>query len=122
MCVLVLLTSGFSTFTTGNWDTSVFVSSYLCVPRPRELSLADRCCASRDIPLVIAVFTLWKYFHKTEVVSLARIPLQEALDQVEERETGSEANGSLFDSDGERESGRGLWGGRDGNDGNSGMA
>lgn len=36
MCVVILFTSGFSTFTKGNWDTSVFVSSYLCVPRPQN--------------------------------------------------------------------------------------
>jgi hypothetical protein len=29
MTVLILFTSGFSTFTAGNWDTSVFVSAYL---------------------------------------------------------------------------------------------
>lgn len=29
MCVVILLTSGFSTFTPGNWDMSVLVSSYL---------------------------------------------------------------------------------------------
>ena len=29
MCVMILLTGGFSTFTAGNWDTTVFVSSYL---------------------------------------------------------------------------------------------
>lgn len=29
MCVTILLTGGFSTFTAGNWDTTVFVSSYL---------------------------------------------------------------------------------------------
>lgn len=29
MCLLILLTSGFSVFTQGNWDPETFVSSYL---------------------------------------------------------------------------------------------
>lgn len=29
MCILILLTSGFKVFTSGNWDPSAFVSSYL---------------------------------------------------------------------------------------------
>lgn len=75
MTIIILLTSGFSVFTTGNWDTNIFVSSYL------------------DIPLVTAAFLIWKYWHKTEVVLLARIPLQEALDQADERDTESSRNG-----------------------------
>jgi len=67
MCVIILLTSGFSTFTTGNWSTSVFVSSYL------------------DIPLVAMAYLGWKYVHKTEIIGLTRIPLQEALDQADKQ-------------------------------------
>ena len=29
MCLIILLTSGFSTFTKGNWDTATFISAYL---------------------------------------------------------------------------------------------
>jgi amino acid transporter len=29
MCIIILLTSGFSVFTTGNWDAATFVSAYL---------------------------------------------------------------------------------------------
>jgi len=29
MCIMILLTSGFSVFTAGNWDPATFVSSYL---------------------------------------------------------------------------------------------
>jgi amino acid transporter len=29
MCILILLTGGFTVFTTGNWDPAQFVSSYL---------------------------------------------------------------------------------------------
>jgi amino acid transporter len=67
MCIIILLTSGFSTFTTGNWSTSVFVSSYL------------------DIPLVAMAYLGWKYVHKTEIIALTRIPLQEALDQADKQ-------------------------------------
>lgn len=38
MCILILLTSGFSVFTKGNWNTSDFVSSYLyALPIPIPL-------------------------------------------------------------------------------------
>lgn len=64
LCVVILFTSGFSTFTTGNWSTATFVSSYL------------------DIPLVLTTFTLWKYFKGTTGVRLEDIPLRAALDDI----------------------------------------
>lgn len=65
--IIILFTSGFSNFTRGNWSSSGFVSSYL------------------DIPLVLTAFGLWKSFKKTRFVSLADIPLKEALDEVERK-------------------------------------
>ncbi|KAL6852618.1 hypothetical protein ACO1O0_007165 [Amphichorda felina] len=67
MCVTILLTGGFSTFTAGNWDTTVFVSSYL------------------DIPIVLSVYLGWKYLKKTRIVSLKQIPILAALDAADER-------------------------------------
>ncbi|CAG9936878.1 unnamed protein product [Clonostachys rosea f. rosea IK726] len=66
MCVLILFTSGFSTFIKGHWDTSVFVSSYL------------------DIPLVLSVFLIWKFWKNTKPIPLHKIPLLEVLDQIDE--------------------------------------
>jgi amino acid transporter len=37
---------------------------------------------NRDIPLVIAAFLLWKFIKGTKMVSLADIPIREALDEV----------------------------------------
>lgn len=66
-CIIILLTGGFRVFTKGNWDANSFVSSYL------------------DIPLVIAAYTIWKLVKKTKLVRLDEIPLQEAVQQAEER-------------------------------------
>ncbi|KAK0629705.1 proline-specific permease [Bombardia bombarda] len=65
MCIVILLTSGFSVFTKGNWDPATFVSSYL------------------DIPLVLTAYLFWKFFKKTKVVSLDEIPLDTALEQAD---------------------------------------
>ncbi|KAI1780330.1 proline-specific permease [Hypoxylon cercidicola] len=66
MCILILLTSGFKVFTTGNWDPSAFVSSYL------------------DIPLVLAAYLIWKFVKKTKIPSLKSIPLEEAFEQIDQ--------------------------------------
>lgn len=63
MCIIILLTAGFSVFTEGRWSASGFVSSYL------------------DIGLVTAAFLFWKFFKKTKFVALADIPLREALER-----------------------------------------
>ena len=65
LCIIILLTGGFSVFTKGNWSPSGFVSSYL------------------DIPLVLAAFILWKMFKGTRFIRLSEIPLREALDEIE---------------------------------------
>lgn len=65
MCLTILLTGGFSTFTKGNWSTSTFISAYL------------------DIPLVIAAFLLWKFFKGTKFVPLESILIREALEEIQ---------------------------------------
>ncbi|KAI1139626.1 proline-specific permease [Hypoxylon sp. FL0543] len=65
MCILILLTSGFKVFTTGNWDASDFVSSYL------------------DIPLVLSAYFIWKFVKKTRIPSLKSIPLEDAFQQAD---------------------------------------
>ncbi|KAH8819343.1 amino acid permease-like protein [Xylogone sp. PMI_703] len=64
LCIIILLTNGFTVFTKGNWSPSFFVSSYL------------------DIPLVIVAYVLWKYVKGTRIIPLDEIPLQAALDDV----------------------------------------
>ncbi|KAL2163376.1 hypothetical protein VTH06DRAFT_5433 [Thermothelomyces fergusii] len=66
MCIIILLTSGFSVFTRGNWDSAQFVSSYL------------------DIPIMFTAYLFWKFFKKTKVVSLDEIPLREALARIDD--------------------------------------
>ena len=65
LCVIILLTNGYTVFTKGGWSASTFVSSYL------------------DIPLVLAAFLLWKFIKKTSFVKLSEIPLKEALDEID---------------------------------------
>ncbi|KAH8785892.1 amino acid permease/ SLC12A domain-containing protein [Diaporthe sp. PMI_573] len=65
LCVIILLTNGFSCFTRGNWDPETFVSSYL------------------DIPLVISAFLIWKFYKKTQFYSLDEIPIADALRQAD---------------------------------------
>ncbi|KAK2614955.1 hypothetical protein N8I77_001742 [Diaporthe amygdali] len=65
LCIIILLTNGFSCFTEGNWDPETFVSSYL------------------DIPLVITAFLVWKFYKRTKFYSLDEIPLADALRQAD---------------------------------------
>ncbi|KAG6002944.1 hypothetical protein E4U21_002509 [Claviceps maximensis] len=67
MCIIILLTSGFTVFTDGNWNPSTFVSAYL------------------DIPLVITVYLIWKFVKKTKIVALADIPLHKAFERAEQK-------------------------------------
>ncbi|PYH89274.1 arginine permease [Aspergillus ellipticus CBS 707.79] len=69
MCVLILLTGGYTVFTAGNWSPSSFVSSYL------------------DIPLVLVFYLGWKFYKKTKTVSLYEIPLEQALYEAREDES-----------------------------------
>ncbi|KAM3560346.1 hypothetical protein ARSEF4850_003693 [Beauveria asiatica] len=68
MCIIILLTAGFSVFTKGNWSPESFVSSYL------------------DIPLVAVAFVTWKLLNKTKIVKLTEIPLHAALEQAEQKD------------------------------------
>ncbi|CZR65803.1 related to general amino acid permease [Phialocephala subalpina] len=61
-CILFLLTGGFSVFIKGNWDTATFISS--------------------DIPIVIILYTGWKLFKGTNIQTLESIPIQMALDEM----------------------------------------
>lgn len=74
LCIIILLTSGFSVFTKGNWDTETFVSSYL------------------DIPLVLCAYLIWKFTKKTEIYALKDIPLADALRQAELEEAARVPN------------------------------
>ncbi|KAF3766871.1 hypothetical protein M406DRAFT_251863 [Cryphonectria parasitica EP155] len=65
LCITILLTSGFSVFTKGNWDPETFISSYL------------------DIPLVLAAYLIWKLIKKTKITALEDIPLEDALKQAD---------------------------------------
>ena len=86
MCILILLTSGFSVFTEGNWDPATFVSSYLSV----FLSSLSPCKIGhtnplhRDIPLVLSAYLIWKFVKKTKIVPLDEIPIRDALEQAEQ--------------------------------------
>ncbi|KAH6845859.1 amino acid permease-domain-containing protein [Chaetomium sp. MPI-CAGE-AT-0009] len=66
MCIVILLTGGFTVFTKGNWDPAQFVSSYL------------------DIPIVLTAYVFWKVFRKTKIVSLDEIPLEDAFARADE--------------------------------------
>jgi amino acid transporter len=82
---LILFTSGFSTFTKGNWNTATFISAYLSVAIPftdhhSQFLLTD---FPRDIPLVLCAFTLWKVTKKTKFVSLNSVDLDAAFNQAE---------------------------------------
>ncbi|KAK4212688.1 proline-specific permease [Rhypophila decipiens] len=63
MCLLILVTSGFTVFTEGNWDSATFVSCYL------------------DIPLMSIAYLSWKYYKRTKIVSLDEIALGDAFEQ-----------------------------------------
>ncbi|CAK7237946.1 hypothetical protein SBRCBS47491_010216 [Sporothrix bragantina] len=78
MCVLILLTGGFTVFTKGNWDAASFVSAYL------------------DIPLVLIAFVFWKFYKRTKVVSLENVSLEEALEQVSHYEEEPETKSSKW--------------------------
>ncbi|QPG98406.1 hypothetical protein C2857_007577 [Epichloe festucae Fl1] len=67
MCAIIILTSGFTVFTRGNWSSSTFVSAYL------------------DIPLVITAYLVWKFAKKTKIVALAEVPLHRAFERAEQK-------------------------------------
>ncbi|KAK6214556.1 hypothetical protein LQW54_004277 [Pestalotiopsis sp. IQ-011] len=58
MFVLLLLTSGYTTFLKGHWDTEVFVSSYI------------------NIPIIFVLYFGYKLVKKTSVIPLKDIPVR----------------------------------------------
>ncbi|KAJ5785765.1 Amino acid/polyamine transporter I [Penicillium pulvis] len=64
-CVILLLTGGFTVFTSGSWDPATFVSSYL------------------DIPLVLLAYGGYKLIRRTKIIPLQMVPLRQALDEAE---------------------------------------
>ncbi|KAG9241214.1 arginine permease [Calycina marina] len=64
VCVLILLTGGFTVFCTGYWNVESFIASYL------------------DIPLVLAAYFGWKMFKRTKILSLHDIPIRVALEEI----------------------------------------
>ncbi|KAH8597206.1 amino acid permease/ SLC12A domain-containing protein [Bisporella sp. PMI_857] len=63
-CILFLFTGGFTVLVKGHWDVGNFISAYL------------------DIPIVITLYTLWKLFKKTKLLSLHDIPIRAALEEI----------------------------------------
>ncbi|KAJ5992861.1 hypothetical protein N7451_008585 [Penicillium sp. IBT 35674x] len=64
-CIVLLLTGGFTVFTSGSWDSATFVSSYL------------------DIPLVLLAYGGYKLNRRTKIIPLQMVPLRQALDEAE---------------------------------------
>ncbi|KAI0155573.1 amino acid transporter-like protein [Pestalotiopsis sp. NC0098] len=58
MFILLLLTSGYTTFLKGHWDTEVFVSSYI------------------NIPIILVLYFGYKLVKKTSVIPLKEIPVR----------------------------------------------
>lgn len=71
-CIVLLLTNGYTTFTKGNWDTSVFITAYL------------------DIGLIIFITAVWKILKRTKYVPLSKIPLQTIFDDVHRKPLNDE--------------------------------
>ena len=85
LCVIILFTAGFPTFTKGNWSTSGFISSYLLVLLKLKSTVNWLLTwTRRDIPLVITAYVVWKIYKGTKIVSLIDIPLEEALARAEQ--------------------------------------
>ncbi|KAH8887784.1 hypothetical protein GQ53DRAFT_872516 [Thozetella sp. PMI_491] len=62
MFLLLLLTSGFSTFISGHWNTESFVSSYF------------------NIPLILILYFGYKFTMKTKIVPLSDVPIRQFID------------------------------------------
>ncbi|KAF7520451.1 hypothetical protein G7054_g12751 [Neopestalotiopsis clavispora] len=56
--MLLLLTSGYTTFIKGHWDTEVFISSYI------------------NIPIILALYFGYKFAKKTKVIPLKEIEIR----------------------------------------------
>ncbi|TKY88487.1 hypothetical protein EX895_002475 [Sporisorium graminicola] len=65
---LVLLFSGFTVFLNGQWSTSSFVTTYIC------------------LPLFLVMWLGWKFYHKTQFVSLSQMDFDTGRRQIDENE------------------------------------
>ena len=63
---LVLLFAGFTVFLKGQWSTSSFVTTYIC------------------IPLFFVLWLGWKFYHKTKFVSLSQMDFDTGRRQIDE--------------------------------------
>lgn len=59
---LLLLTSGYTTFIHGHWDTETFVSSYI------------------NIPIIFILYFGYKFTKKTKIISLQEMPIRHFID------------------------------------------
>lgn len=64
----VLLFAGFTVFLNGQWSTSSFVTTYIC------------------IPLFLVMWLGWKFYHKTKFVSLSQMDFDTGRRQIDENE------------------------------------
>ena len=64
--ILLLLTSGYSTFITGHWSTETFVSAYF------------------NIPFVLVLYVGYKVVKRTKIVPLTEIPIRPFLQMARE--------------------------------------
>lgn len=74
--ILVLLFAGFTVFIHGQWSTSSFVTTYIC------------------IPMFFVLWLGWKFYHKTKFVSLSQMDFdtgRRQIDEMEEEEKIKEA-------------------------------
>lgn len=58
MFVLLILTSGYTTFLTGHWDTQVFICAYI------------------DIPIISVLYFGYKYYKKTKMIPLTELSIR----------------------------------------------
>lgn len=65
---LVLLFAGFTVFLNGQWNTSTFVTTYIC------------------IPMYLVMWLGWKFWHKTKFVSLSEMDFDTGRRQIDEDE------------------------------------
>ncbi|CCF52686.1 hypothetical protein NDA11_005742 [Ustilago hordei] len=70
---LVLLFAGFTVFLKGQWSTSSFVTTYIC------------------IPMFLALWLGWKLYHKTQFVSLSQMDFDTGRREIDENERAEKA-------------------------------
>ncbi|KAH8658092.1 amino acid permease/ SLC12A domain-containing protein [Xylariales sp. PMI_506] len=73
MFLLLLLTSGYTTFIHGHWDTETFVSSYI------------------DIPIILVLYFGYKFATKSKLIPLSEIPIRQFIQIAQENPEPPEA-------------------------------